>query len=307
MKKTIITLFIAIVSFSSIYSQHDIGPALSSQLFSRINFNPAGIGNSDKINIFNINRIQWAGFDGAPTYTLLNIHYFNEGLKSGFGGVFSYDKLGIANKAINGKLAYCYGMDISEKAVLSLGASAGVLDMGNDFSSTSGHIFNPELGIPETVSKINPDFDFGVEFSTPSVLIGASINHLGYMSPATSLTATQTYYGYIRGMLPVSNDISLAPSILYMNSGLTNVIDINVVSFFEKVYWAGLSLRPGAGFSAMIGLEWKSLRVGYSYEMSLGSTTISSNTHELMLSFVIPTDKKEAPTKGKGSKSKKKK
>jgi type IX secretion system PorP/SprF family membrane protein len=284
MKKIIITLCFTIAGFSSLFAQNEIGPALSSQLFSRVNFNPAGIGNDSDIKIFNMNRMQWAGFEGGPTYTLLNIQLFNEFLRSGFGGVFSYDQLGIANKAINAKIAYNYCIDLSEKALLSFGASGGILQKGNDFSTGAGHTYTPEPGMPEAESKINPDFDFGIEFATPALLVGASINHIGYMEPATSVSPTLAYYGYVRGTINVTDQISLAPSILYMNSGLFNVIDINTVAFYNKMYWAGLSLRLGAGFATMVGLEWKFLRVGYSYELSIGPTTINRNTHELMLS-----------------------
>ncbi len=81
MKKIVLTLVIAVLGITYSFAQHEIGPALSSQIFSRINYNPAGIGNSDKINIFNLNRMQWAGFTGAPTTSVLNIHYFNDSFK----------------------------------------------------------------------------------------------------------------------------------------------------------------------------------------------------------------------------------
>ncbi|MBN1462487.1 MAG: PorP/SprF family type IX secretion system membrane protein [Paludibacteraceae bacterium] len=305
MKKIIVTLSIALISISSIYSQNDLGPALSSQLFSRINFNPSGIGNDGDINIFSMNRMQWAGFDGGPTYSVLNIHYFNERLKSGFGGAFSYDQLGIANKAINAKFVYNYSVDLSESSLLSFGASGGILQKGNDFSLGAGHIYEPEPGMPEAESKINPDFDFGMEFSIPYLLIGASLNHIGMLSPATSSVPTQTYYGYARGMIPVSEGVVITPSLLYMNSGLTNVFDVNAVVFLNEKYWIGASYRVGAGIGAILGFEWNFLRVGYSYEYSLGELAINHNTHELMLSFKIGKSKKAPePTKGKGKKKK---
>lgn len=306
MKKIILALFFALVSVSSIYSQNEIGPALSSQLFSRINFNPAGMGNDGDINIFNMNRMQWAGFEGAPTYTLVNIHSFVENIKSGFGGVFSYDQLGIANKAINAKFVYCYSIDLSEKSLISFGASAGMLKKQNNFSIASGHLYDVNDVLPvESFDMTQFDSDFGIEFSTPYFLLGGSINHLGMMDSATIFSPTQAYYGYIRGMFPVSQSVTITPSVLYMNSGMTNVIDVNTVVFINEAYWAGLSYRIGAGIAAMVGLEWKFLRVGYSYEYSLGPTTINSNTHELMLSLKIGTKSSKAtPAKGKGKKKK---
>ena len=66
MRKIIISLLLAVIGISSSFAQHELGPALSSQIFSRINYNPAGIGNNDKINIFNLTRMQWIGFRGSP-------------------------------------------------------------------------------------------------------------------------------------------------------------------------------------------------------------------------------------------------
>ncbi len=285
MKKIIIILCFAIAGFSSLFAQDEIGPALSSQLFSRVNFNPAGIGNDPSINVFSMNRMQWAGFDGAPTYTILNIQGFNERLRSGFGAVFSYDQSSIAKKTINAKVAYNFAFDLSDKALMSFGLSGGILRKGNDFSLGTGHKYEPEVGMPEAASKINPDFDFGIEFSTKKILAGFSINHLGYMSPATSLTPTHAYYAYTRGNFDVTNEIILAPSILFMNAGLVNVVDINAVAFLNKIYWGGLSWRVGGGMGVLLGLQWKGLRVGYAYEASTTNTArVNNNTHELMLS-----------------------
>jgi hypothetical protein len=42
----------------------------------------------------------------------------------------------------------------------------------------------------------------------------------------------------------------------------------------------------------MAGFEWQWLRVGYCYDLSVGPVwNYTSSTHEVMLSFVIPTTK----------------
>lgn len=314
MKRIIITLLISVLGIGSVFSQHEIGPALSSQLFSRINYNPAGIGNSAKINIFNLNRFQWLGFDGHPTTSVLNVHSFVESLKSGFGGAFTYDKLGYGNQAINAKFVYAYNLDISDKGLLAFGLSAGIDQFSKDFSDDK-YTAGEEL---DAQSKTNPDFDFGMEYSTPHLLLGASVNHLGNMKDPYTLQPTQTYYGYARAQFAINKDWVLAPSVLYMKSSQSSVIDVNAVGFYQHLYWGGLSMRVGASMSALVGFEWDWLRLGYAYEMSLGQTAdLSSNTHELMLSFIINTksDKPVAtkngkPVKGskssKGSKGKKK-
>lgn len=300
MRKFIITLLFSVIGISELFSQHEIAPALSSQLFSRINFNPAGTGNSEKINIFNLNRLQWVGFTGHPTYSILNVHYFNEQLKSGFGGSITYDK--IANSsATNGKFTYCYNLDISDKSLLALGVAAGIEQISDNHSSD---IYDGTSDYLPNLSKTNPDFDFGLEYSIPQLLLGASVNHIGQMSTPTSTTPTQTYYGYARGSLPINKDWLLTPSLLYSKSSQTSIVNLSAVGFYKGLYWGGLGMRFGAAMSVMLGLEWNFLRVGYTYELSLGKTAnISSNTHELMLSFIIPTKSDNSGVKGKKGKS----
>lgn len=312
MKKIVLTLVIAVLGITYSYAQHEIGPALSSQIFSRINYNPAGIGNSDKLNIFNLNRMQWLGFTGAPTTSVLNIHYFNESMKSGFGGAFTFDKIGLNKQAINAKFAYAYNLDLSDKGLISFGLSGGIDQFSKSFSSDD---YTKASDILADESKLNPDFDFGIEYSTPRILVGASVNHIGMMDGPMTLSPGQTYYGYVRGSLPVNKSIVIAPSVLYMNSSQSNVIDVSAVAFYNKLYWGGLNMRVGAAMSVILGMEWKFLRVGYAYEMSLGETAnVSSNTHELMLSFIVGKDPQAeaAPAKGKAkgkakAKAKKKK
>jgi type IX secretion system PorP/SprF family membrane protein len=290
MKNTVkkISIFVLISFFGTglLFAQHEVGPSLSAQLFSRINYNPAGIGNNKDINIFSQTRIQWAGFDGHPFSSVLNGHYFNERLKSGFGASFTYDQLGPHdNTSLNAKIAYAYNIDLWEAGLLSLGAAAGIDQFSNDYSNAIGN-----SGIPlENESQMNPDFDFGFEFSIPWLLVGGSITHIAQTDDITNLTPTQTYYGYLRGSIDVNKKVMIAPSVLFMNNSQTNVWNINATVFYEKSYWAGLNFRPSSALAILVGMEWEWLRVGYSYEMSLGETTdVSSNTHELMLGFKIP-------------------
>lgn len=291
MKKLYIAFLFALLA-AGCYAQNEF--TLSEQLFSRLNINPASTGNSQNINLFNTNRLQWAGFEGAPTTTLLNVHSYLKNITSGIGGSFSYDKLGIANSTVNAKLAYSYQVDLSSKALLAFGASAGVYSRS---FSPANHIVDPgDIDIPNDTTYTRPDFGFGVELSTPYVMIGGSILHLGQAAATMStMNNIQSYFAYARGKFPVSNDIMITPSILYMNAGQTNKIEINATAFYQGKYWAGIGYRSLSAMSIMLGMEWEWLRVGYSYELGMGKVfDLNNNTHELMLSVVIPTK-----TKGK--------
>jgi type IX secretion system PorP/SprF family membrane protein len=290
MKRRYIVFLFTLFSAGS-YAQNEF--TLSEQLFSRININPASSGNSENINLFNTSRLQWAGFTGAPKTTMLNVHSYLKDISSGIGATFSYDALGLAYNTLNAKIAYSYHVDLWDKGLLSLGASAGVLS--KSFDPSVHTLVDPddtEMGT-EPFSETRPDFDFGLEFSTEYVMIGGSILHLGQLQ-MTTLKSIQSYYGYVRGRFPVNNDIMITPSVLYMNSGQTNKVEINATAFYQGKYWFGLGYRTGSALTALVGLEWEWLRVGYAYELGMGDViNFNNNTHELMLSFIIPTKTKK--------------
>ncbi len=85
-----------------------------------------------------------------------------------------------------------------------------------------------------------------------------------------------------------------------MNSGQNNVFDLSTVAYLQDfapgfMFWAGLDWRLGSArnifgssaLSILAGMEWNFIRFGYGYEMGFGVGNY--NSHELTLSFVIPT------------------
>lgn len=288
MKKIITLVGIALLGVANVFAQHEVAPSLASQVFSRVNYNPAGIGNSSNINIFSQTNLQWLGFgDNTPKSEVLNIHSFIERYKSGIGATLTYDKLGYSSNVV-AQLAYCYNLDLSETAILAFGLSAGINQFSNDLSSSNAD-FTESSGLFDNYkNKTNADINFGIEYSSPYFMIGVAADHLGQTDSITTMHPTQTYYAYGRGAIPVNEDIMIAPSILYMNSNMTNCLDISAVGFYQSRFWAGLGsdiLAPT--LSVMLGFEWNFLRVGYAYEMSFDLGNY--NTHQIMLSFNIPT------------------
>ena len=86
MKKIIVLLSALVASATIAFAQNDF--VLTEQLFSRIAVNPAGTGNDENVNIFSLNRFQYAGADGAPFSTLLNVHGYFDKANSGVGLTF---------------------------------------------------------------------------------------------------------------------------------------------------------------------------------------------------------------------------
>ena len=312
MKKHLLLISVLLFVCTALFAQGDF--KLSEQMFSRINQNPAAIGNNEKIQIFTAGRMQYVGMglEQTPTSALLNGHYYNENLKSGFGLSFSYDELGLYNQTINAKICYAYNLDLFEGGLLSLGLSAGVV---NKMFDPARHVWRDGGDPLDGAEKTNTtafDLDFGLEFSYKYLLVGASITHLPSITSDVRTTAAPSHINvYLRGNAPLPEKFNLIPAVAYTNIGALNsgklitgenaekvalgqnhIIDFSVTALYDGKYWLGVGYRLNSAVSFMAGFEWQWLRVGYCYDLSVGPVwNYTSSTHEVMLSFVIPTTK----------------
>ena len=313
MRKELLLTTVLLFVCTALFAQGDF--KLSEQMFSRINQNPAAIGNNEKIQIFTAGRMQYVGMglEQSPTSALLNGHYFNENLKSGFGLSFSYDELGLFNQTINAKICYAYNLDLFEGGLLSLGLSAGVV---NKMFDPSRHVWrdtgDPLDGGEEITNTTAFDLDFGLEFSWKYLLVGASITHLPGITQDVKTTAAPTHINaYVRGNIYLPEKFNLIPAAAYTNIGACNtgklisgdnaqvvslgqehLVDVSLTALYDGKYWLGVGYRLNTAVSFMAGFEWHWLRIGYCYDLSVGPVwDLTSSTHEVMLSFVIPTKK----------------
>lgn len=314
MKKNLFIISCLLLGISA-FAQSDF--TLTEQMFSRINVNPAGIGNNENIQLFTSTRLQWAsqGLSVTPTSALLNGHYYNDKWKSGFGVSFVYDELGLANQTIDAKLCYAYNIDLREDMLLSLGLSVGVINKRFD---PSRHIWKDPADPTkpqEVTTTTNFDLDFGFELSYKYVMGGFSITHMRNINREVSTIVAPPHINlYVRGNILLPKEFSLIPAFSYMNVGALskpvkgqeleqdNILNFSLTAMYQGKYWFGIGYKGGYTglkdypFSSdmlafMIGAEWRWLRIGYCYDMSVGKNLrqFSSNTHEIILSFNIPT------------------
>ena len=71
MRKELLLISVLLFVCTAIFAQGDF--KLSEQMFSRINQNPAAIGNNEKLQIFTAGRLQYVGLglEQSPTSALL--------------------------------------------------------------------------------------------------------------------------------------------------------------------------------------------------------------------------------------------
>lgn len=292
MKKFLIAIAFVLSSFS-LFAQQDL--ALSQQFFSRINKNPAGVGNISDIDAFLLGRYQWADMKDSPKSGVFNIQKFKPEINSGFGFSMSYDDLGVAKRMFNPKLVYAYNLKLKDELLLSLGLSAGV--QYGYFDATQ-YILEDMTEIDDgdfpdsKETQVRPDFDFGAELVSPEFLIGFSITHLSE-SEATTLQADRHFYLYGRYIFTVAPQWDIAPALTWMHKNDVNVTELNCTAFYGRLFWFGLTYHPDLNdtfgtnpLAVNLGLEFDNFRIGYTFDYNFGTVSHYSKTaHELMLSY----------------------
>lgn len=302
MKKLLILISSFFLALSA-SAQQDL--MLSQQFYSRINKNPAGIGNIADLDAFLLGRYQWANMKDSPKSGVFNLETFRDKLHSGFGFTMGYDNIGVAKQMFNPKLVYSYQLNLADDKVLSLGLSAGIqygyfnaekYTLEDETERSDGDF--PD----DRQTKVSPDFDFGVEYVTPTILAGASVTHLA-QSESTTLQNSRHIYVYGRYLFNLSEKWDVAPMLTWMNKKKVNVLELNCTGYYNRTFWGGITYHPdlvdGFGTNPLAitaGLEFKNFRIGYTFDYNFGKVADYAGTaHELMLSYSI-RNKNTAPT-----------
>ena len=285
MRNVLLVLLLMIGSVA--YGQTDI--LLTQQWLSRINMNPAATGNSNNVDVFLLHRQQWVGFDNAPKTTLLNAHSYFNTIQSGLGLSLMHDMLGKSHQKVNASLSYAYHIDLTEKMLLSLGLSGGIYN--SNWDPRKNDLSEKEIDMElwtDKLAKTSADFDAGLEFNAFGFTVGGSVTHLlrsGSENLYVISKPGREIYGYARYRAAVNSSLDIAPGIMYRYANNSSFFDINIMAYYEKNYWVGLSFRPDNSFAAMLGIEYNMFRVGYAYDRTIGAASpLAGNTHEIMLS-----------------------
>ena len=324
--KKILALIGFVTICLTIHAQQDL--LLSQQFFSRINKNPAGTGNVTDLDLFLLGRYQYIEIKDAPRSGVFNAQTFIDKWNSGLGLSISYDQAGPGRSTTNAKLAYAYTANLTDKMILSLGLSAGILN--GYFDPSKYKWADPDEwqqgmdGIPtDVVNEISPDFDFGFELTTPRFLFGASATHITNGESTTTVSGRH-FYSYIRYIFPVSESFELAPAAVWMHKpapkmdditaeklGITksggfkgvDVVELQLMAFYERFLWGGLTYHPDIHdnfktnpVAVTVGIEYREFRIGYTFDWAFGDASrLSGNAQELMLSYSISNRNKPQP------------
>jgi type IX secretion system PorP/SprF family membrane protein len=276
------------------FAQQD--PIYTQYQFNALAINPAFAGSRDMLSVMLISRQQWAGFDGAPSTNSFNAHSPVTDRHVSMGFSFTHDKIGpVAQSLVFAD--YAFRFSLGDKTQFALGLKGGVTHLQVDYNSLSKLQGTGDPAYNEgVVTKVLPNFGFGVYLSHPSYYLGVSVPRLIENSLESDkngnavLEGHETRNYYLMGgcIFKVASQLKLKPSFLMrLTQASPLVYDLNLNFLYHEKLWLGGMVRPNNAVGGIIQYQFTpQFKIGYAYETSFGVVKYyNSGTHELMVSY----------------------
>lgn len=317
--KRIGLMAVGMVAFVSAVRAQD--PQFSQYYQAPLYLNPGFTGITQQQRAVFNHRIQWPSLPQAFTTYAASYDIFVNELRSGFGILFTTDKMGTAGwRTTTGGLLYSYKIKLTENIVFSPGLYFGYGTNGLDRTKVRlGKDLDVEYNEPG--SSLDPAvdqlgnqsyFDFGSGFLlyTKAFWIGASFSHMNQpnisvLNSVSRLPMKTTVHGgaklSLNGNDPRARGARasyITPSFIYRMQGQSfSQLDLGVNYHIDPVS-VGLWYR-GKPFETTVinsvaqdalivtlGLYFKQITVGYSYDFTISELqTASGGAHELSVVF----------------------
>lgn len=211
------------------------------------------------------------------------------------------DKASITTSGLIGGASYHFALDEDQKTVLTLGAQYGTLSKA---LKNSGYVFYTQL----LDNPINEQVNFSEkgesyqDISAGLLLTGHNqdniyrfgISMLHINQPRITLNETKEtisskIVAHAMYELPINERIKVIPALLFQNVKTSSEIVIQGMGSLmlnpETRINAGLGYRFGDGVQLLGGVDYKSLRAGISYDITLSSLS-PSGSFEIAVSYI---------------------
>jgi type IX secretion system PorP/SprF family membrane protein len=298
---TILPLLFSICLVYTVQGQQE--PNFSQYMFYGLTLNPAVAGNDNAVSMTAANRIQWTGLGKEDGQQVAPRTFFVAGdlpiraLKGGIGAVIMNDALGHEN-TISVRLGYAHQRKLAF-GKLGIGAQIEFNNKAIDFTKLKpAGGSDPLLDQLANESEILIDFSLGAFYRVPgSYFIGVSGLHLvqtkgktlGESDQGLRMKTDRTFI--INGGYEISfarnPDYQLIPSAIIESNLAKTRIDVNAVLRYKEVVWGGAGYRLGESIILLLGVQYKDIRIGYSYDININVLGLPfyGGTHEIMLNY----------------------
>jgi type IX secretion system PorP/SprF family membrane protein len=288
MKKYLVILFL--FSSASYFGQQSA--QYSQYTFNNFGYNPAFAGTTKCVDFRAGTRLQWLGFEGAPTSSFVSAHsrigkkkYSGKGGKHSLGLYVEQDDVHLTTRNVF-KLGYAYHTKMNSRYTMGLGIFAGVQQYSTDdvFSGEA----NPDPVLAAAAGSVirYPDIMPGILLYSKSMYWSFSVNQLYFKSinlGQEEKQVNQYYFG--AGHKSVLGHWTVFKSTLIkMNVMGPPAIDLNMAWVYYGALTFGLGYRVGESAIAQVKLQLGKIGIGYAFDYPLNRLR-GNYGHEIMISF----------------------
>lgn len=266
-------------------------------------YNPGYAGQSGKLELTGLNRQQWLGFSNSPRTLLVSadMPFVFLGRTHGIGAIVFSESLGLFKHSIMAG-QYAYKRKLF-KGDFSAGIQVSKID--ESWFGTKVEIKPPQPdgshdetddGIPTTDIKSSAiDFSLGFFYSRKQWYAGLSVTHLLEPELKEKEGDTKLIYlprgYYLMGGCNIQFDnplLELRPSAFVKSTIQMTQLDLSARLFYNKMFYAGLGWRYGDAGIAMLGVNIKSIQIGYAYDFPISAINLgTTGSHEVFLKYSI--------------------
>jgi len=274
------------------FAQGQMYPSQSLFSYNTMYVNPANTGILGKGSVFIWNRLQWAGFEGAPNTTMFSLEYPLQ--KTAFGANLYYDYAGFVNQW-HASGYFSYLLNLNDITFLSLGLNLGaeqlrldpsklkVKDVGETYFDNVTTATDIVAGVGFTVFTDR----WYVGLSTPNILPYNGLNSglvAGAYRPRLFLSGGLN--------LELSYTVVFRPSVfMYYMQNEPFGFDLTANFLFHDKFSAGLGYRFDSAYILLLGYKFSDVfSMGYSFDWDAYELhSYDKGSHELFMRFEFDT------------------
>ncbi len=303
--RAILLVFIFSAISMGLRAQQD--PQFTHNMFNNAFVNPGSYGLSDGITVTGIFREQWLGFKDynnekvAPETLLVTADSPLKFLHGGVGLGIAQDKEAqIKNMLV--KLGYAYHLNLGN-AKLGIGINANFNN-----KSINKEKLNPIDESDPVIAGLSADgvmitdMSVGVFLQKPRYYVAFSSTQILETTKSSGegvgFYQNKRHY-YVTGghdiTLPAFQGYVFTPSVFLKSDMNTIQADINLMARYNNKIWGGLSYRINDAVSLMIGMAYKDLEIGYSYDIPT-SQIAATGSHEIMARYRFKLERDKTRT-----------
>jgi type IX secretion system PorP/SprF family membrane protein len=286
-------LFCVCLCWGNLFGQQV--PFYNHYLINPFVYNPASTGASDYVNASFVRNQRYSSFGSTAVNNYLTVEGPISKGNMGLGLIVAHQNQGIQQQLMS-SLSYSYKLKINEEQNIRFGVSAGVLDNRIDYNQINAQDINdPYLtGLRPTAPVF--DMNVGLMYNWKDLRIGISVPQIIGGKVKYAREKSRGYYQLERHyMMSLEYDFHVGEKFIIRPNAVLRYMpnipfqyDVTAMALYNNMIWASATYKSDYAVQFNAGVRVLDfLRVGYSYELLIGSIKQYSTgmNHEIFLGF----------------------